>query len=154
VLIIGGTACAVALLLGGYLFSGCPSPVPSAPPGQSAYSSPDRERIALVAVEMRADVVRTFRVTVRPHSDWVYGRALPEREPIWTATSVRPLYVFWLDDDSVEVVVLEADRPAFASIRQQSVDGIDVVTRASPSTEARLVLSSELLSVVPSGAPR
>ena len=66
---------------------------------------------------------------------------------------MRPLYVFWLDGDSLEVIVLETDRAGFGSIRSRAVDGVEVVTRVAATTAMDEVLLSPALPELPSGPP-
>ena len=150
---IAATAGLVALLLGGYLLSGCPQPVAMALAGERGYSSPDRERSADIDVDRLASGAHTYRITVRPYTDWRHRDSLPRRVPSWSSEGVRPLYVFWLDGDSIEVIVLETDRAGFGSVRSRIVDGVDVVTRVAATTAMHEVLLSPALPDLPSGPP-
>lgn len=124
----------------GYVIAGCPNPIPMGPSAWLSTVSPDEEKSARV---LRSG--DRYAIEVRRFTDWQRNQRLPERPAIWQSEGVPVRYLFWLDDQTLEALVLESDRSRFDSIRTRSVEGVRVVTRAIPSTAMNTVLDSERL---------
>lgn len=129
-----------ALFLTGFLYvlSGCPNPRATKPSGELSAVAPDEKRVARVE-----RVGNRYQIGVRPFTDWKWGKPLPDRPTLWRSDNVPVRYLFWLDDETLEVLVLETDRSGFDSIRARSVGGVRVVTRAILTTAMATVLDSE-----------
>jgi hypothetical protein len=124
----------------GYLVAGCPNPKPMGPIAWLSAVSPDGEKSARVLSSGGR-----YAIEVRRFTDWQRNQRLPERPASWRSEGVPVRYLFWLDDQTLEALVLESDRSRFDSIRARSVEGVRVVTRAIPSTAMNTVLDSERL---------
>lgn len=124
----------------GYVIAGCPNPKPMGPSAWLSAVSPDEEKSARV---LRSG--GRYAIEVRRFTDWQRHQRLPERPAIWQSKGVPVRYLFWLDDQTLEALVLESDRSRFHSIQSRSVEGVRVVTRAIPSTAMNTVLDSERL---------
>lgn len=97
--------------------------------------APTRKLMATTVVRPPFDEetwgARTYQVLVHTnldHPDDELGDLLYRGRVAWQSSLVPPMYVLWIDDSTIEVVVNEAFRRRFSTIRETDVHGVKVRT--------------------------